>query len=90
MKKAQIGRKHSPETVEKMRELRSKNVYQITTPSGEVLETRNLVVFARDHGLQQSELSRVANGLAKSHKGFIVCRVPDIFRLEVPTDSRLP
>jgi group I intron endonuclease len=88
MRLAQLGRKHSPETIAKIGIGNQRNVYMITKPSGETVEVRSLSAFAKEHELQQSELSRVANGQSRTHKGFIVSRVLDISRPAMPTDGK--
>lgn len=44
--------------------------YKLITPDGELLEICNLSKFCRDNKLSQSCMSRVLNGLRRTHKGY--------------------
>lgn len=75
MSKAQKGRKWSESHRESM--MKSlKNNYEIISPNGEVFTSRSLTAFAKENGLQQSELSRVANGKLRHTHGYTVRRLP--------------
>lgn len=81
--KAKIGNAHrgkvvSAESREKMRQsqLRAQvaaRKYQVTTPTGETIIINNLKRFAKDNGLNACNLTLVAQGINRQHKGYTVC-----------------
>lgn len=75
-----IGRKHSPETCKRMSESRRRNTawvrrrtekeYTLVSPSGEIVSGRNVSAFARERGLQISNVRLVLRGLSKHTEGW--------------------
>ena len=62
---ANIGRKHSEESVEK----RAKN-YSFIDSEGNIYVGTNLKRFADEHGLHRFNLKKVLTGERNTHKGF--------------------
>jgi len=85
-RKTNTGRKLTPEHLAKTRtwgmkqtEYQKKTVAEklskyhiITNPQGHTFEIKNLNEFARKTGLDQGNLTKVAQGKLKQHKGYIV------------------
>jgi hypothetical protein len=69
---ANKGKTIPAETRQKMAAAKECNVYEITDPDGSVYECSNLREFAKTHGLQVANLSSVARGERKHHKGWTV------------------
>jgi len=65
------GYKSSDLQKQRSREVRQRD-YIIITPTGETLEVTNLTQFAKDHNLDQGNLTKVAKGLARQSKGYRV------------------
>ena len=66
MRKNSTVRKHTVETINK----KSKN-WLITLPNGESIEILNLKKFCKENNLSLANMSKVASGIRKHHKGFI-------------------
>jgi hypothetical protein len=85
-KEVNTGRKLTPEHIAKTRRTGQKQPesqkikvsealskeHIIITPDGEKLHIKNLRKFARQYGLDQGNLTRVAQGKLKQHKGYTV------------------
>ena len=71
MSKAALGRKHTEQTKQKISEYFSKE-YIITNPNGKIFQIKNLNKFAKEHNLNQGNLTKVLAGKVKQHKGYIV------------------
>lgn len=69
---AKKGRKQSEEERRMRSESARRYIYEITSPSGEILIVHNLAAFARKHGMQRYSLAAVARGTQKQHKGWKV------------------
>lgn len=75
---AQKKRFQDKDQVEKMREIKSKFVYVIQKPDGQLEETFSLTLFAKQHGLSDSNLKRTLMGFdhvgakCTQHKGYKV------------------
>jgi len=76
-----IGQKKrfsNPEEVEKMRDMKSKFIYLIQIPSGEIIETTSLTFFAKQHNLNDGSLGKTLRGTnhdktkCTQHKGYKV------------------
>ena len=65
------GRKQPERQKEAVRNSNSMN-WIVTDPDGNTFEVRNLRQFAKEHGLDQGNLCKVANGICRQHKGYIV------------------
>lgn len=50
-------------------ELRQKE-FELISPTGEIVRSKNIHKFAKEHGLHESCIGRVINGKARSHKGY--------------------
>lgn len=86
------GRKHRPESIEKMREAKKhtpmplgieaakvkavSREYIVTSPEGIEQHVKNLNAFCREQGIVRANLQAVVNGKIKSHKGW-KCRRAD-------------
>ena len=64
-----IGRKQPQSQKDKVAAALSKE-YIITDPDGNEFEVNNLTKWCRENNLDQGNMTRVANGKAKQHKGF--------------------
>lgn len=53
-----------------------KYIYTITTPTGEIIITKNLSAFCREHNLNKRNMWLVAVGRVKTCKGYKVTREP--------------
>jgi hypothetical protein len=69
---ANKGKAIPVETRQKMAVAKECNTYEITDPNGSIHECSNLSKFAKVHGLQVANLSSVARGERKHHKGWTV------------------
>jgi hypothetical protein len=69
---ANKGKTVPAEVRQKMAIAKECNVYEITAPDGTVYSCSNLSKFASTHGLQVANLSSVARGERKHHKGWTV------------------
>ena len=69
---ANKGKTVPAEVRQKMAIAKECNVYEITAPDGAVYSCSNLSRFAITHGLQVANLSSVARGERKHHKGWTV------------------
>lgn len=69
---AKKGRKQSPEERQMRSDTAKRYLYEVTSPTGEVLIVKNLAAFAREHGMQRYSLAAVARGTQKQHKGWKV------------------
>ncbi len=65
-----LGRKHTTESIEKIRKKKELFVYELLAPSGGIHITRNLSQFAKAHDLDQSALWAVVHGQRNHHKGW--------------------
>lgn len=63
------GKKVSPEIIEKRLKSACK-FFKIMSPQGEILEGQNLHKFARERGLDSSNLAKVIKGVQSNHKGW--------------------
>lgn len=74
MRKARTGKRFTKEVKDKMSQTRKgKNIkiFKATNPNGEIFYTDNgLSEFCKSNNLSQSNMSNVANGRAKQHKGW--------------------
>jgi len=70
-----LGKTHSEETKNKQSLAMQKTRYRITFPDGTIINSTNLREFCKGHMLDQGNMSRVANGKYKSHKGFKVTKM---------------
>ena len=66
-----IGRKQPDSQKKKVAEKLSKE-YMITDPKGNTFKIKNLNQFSRENGLDQSNCLKVAAGICKQHKGYII------------------
>lgn len=53
-------------------ELRQKE-FELISPKGEIIKSKNIHEFAKQHGLHETSIGRVINGKARSHKGYRSC-----------------
>ena len=79
---AATGRKHKPETIQKMRAARLKSnpairSYTVTFPGGTQEVITNLSQFCRDNQLSEGSMRNIASGKTgqKWHKGYSCCEV---------------
>lgn len=68
-KKGQLGKPHTQETKQKIADLHAGR-YTFVSPENEIIHVYNMRQFCRAMELDQSAMSKVANGKAKSHKGW--------------------
>jgi hypothetical protein len=68
------GRKQPQSQKNKVAAALSKE-YIITDPDGNEFEVNNLTKWCRENNLDQGNMTRVANGKAKQHKGYVVSSV---------------
>jgi hypothetical protein len=54
--------------------LRKARYYEVTTPSGEVIVTKNLAQICRDFNLDTGSMCSVSNGIRSHHKHF-TCKI---------------
>lgn len=71
IRQMRLGQKQPESQKKKVAEALSKE-HIIITPGGEKLHIKNLNEFARQYGLDQGNLTRVAQGKLKQHKGYTV------------------
>jgi len=78
------GKKHSKETIDKIKEKRAKQVmslrpdlrnlfskeWKILFPNGKYEIVINLKMFCKENNLHYASMAKVGNGQLKSHKGF--------------------
>ncbi len=84
---ANLGNKHTEETKQKLREANSNN-YIIVSPEGLIYEANDgLLVFGRQHGLDESALASCARGEYRHHKGWQCFRVEDFTEDKVQDSS---
>lgn len=57
----------------KMSESHSKTLWEIISPDGSSIETRNMTDFCKQNNLHAGHMSEVASGKRKTHKGYM-CR----------------
>jgi hypothetical protein len=68
------GKKHSPETIAKMKKTqagRGAKDYMIKHPCGKQESITNLRKFCKEHNLHDGHMASVAKGNYKQHKGFV-------------------
>lgn len=68
-----LGKKHSEETLEKMRKSREQinsKVWKLKDLNGKIHTTNNLKYFCNQNGLSDSAIHRVFSGERKQHKGW--------------------
>jgi len=73
-----LGRKHTQTARQKISAAKGKT-YIVRSPENKERQITNLYQFCRRHGLTHNAMSRVANGLARHHKGW-ECRYTDVSR----------
>lgn len=74
-RKAALGRRHTPEARQKMREVQSERfgiTYYLHSPDGATYETRYLHQFCDDHGIKYRNIRNILDGRCKSSKGWTV------------------
>lgn len=76
MSAAAKGKSKSPEAIAKRIASVCKDIYALTSPSGEVFETNRLTQFCETHGLWSNAMYQVANGKRPHHKGWKVIKLP--------------
>lgn len=66
------GKKHSPETLARMRARRMERmpIRYFKSPAGVIYQVKNVTRFAIEHDLNPSALSSVATGKRRQHKGW--------------------
>jgi hypothetical protein len=68
-----LGKKHSEETLEKMRKRReniNNKIWKLKDSEGKVYTTNNLKHFCEQNGLSDSAIHRVVSGKRNHHKGW--------------------
>lgn len=70
-----IGKKATEEAKEKMRAKKLKFKYAITSPSGDLYETTNLISFCSEMGLNSGHMSSVANNKKTHYKQWRVTKL---------------
>lgn len=91
MSLAKLGKKNSPEHIEKSRlgqlgkkqteyqKLRAKEclerLWLITKPNGDCIEIKNLNQFCKDNNLDQGNMVKVSKGILKQHKGYVCKKI---------------
>jgi hypothetical protein len=73
--KCNIGRKSSPETLEKISIGNRKYEYTIESPTGEIFITDNMSKFCKKNNLTARLMISVAHGKYKHHKGWKIVTV---------------
>jgi hypothetical protein len=68
------NKKFAKRTEEYLEKNSYKYIYTITTPTGEVVRTKNLSEFCRDNNLNQRNMWLVSVGRVKTCKGYKVTR----------------
>lgn len=53
-------------------------VFEITTPTGELVTVKNLSAYCRQHGLSQGNMTNVSKGRAKQHLGYKCRRLNEL------------
>ena len=71
------GLNHTLETKNKISHSKSKIVWEVTTPSGEVTYIKNLNQYCKKNNLRGPHMLAVASGARKHHKGYS-CRKTDL------------
>jgi len=67
------GKKHNPETIEKIKTKaleRSKKIYKLKNPNGEIIIFENIVTFCSKYNLDDGCISQVLGKRNKQHKGW--------------------
>jgi hypothetical protein len=68
------GKNHSQETIEKIRkkalERKTKKIYRLKNPEGEIIIFENFKEFCKNNNLNQGGIANVLNGKYKQHKGW--------------------
>lgn len=77
IRKANTGRKMSEESIAKFVE-KTSQIWEITTPSGEIIIIKNLAKFCRKNDLDQRNMTKVAAGIYKTSKGYKCKKVENI------------
>jgi len=91
MSLAKLGKKNTPEHIEKCRlsRLGSKQTeyqkrrakecleksWSITKPNGDCIEITNLNQFCKDNNLDQGNMVKVSKGILKQHKGYVCKKI---------------
>lgn len=73
--KFNLGKKHSNETLEKLRKANCKYFYEIIFPNGYTVTVISLTEFSKKHNLRRMSLSHVVN-TEYSYKGFKIKKFP--------------
>jgi len=64
-----LGTKKTESQKKQIAEKNSKT-FELKNPTGEIIKIKNLEEYCRKNNLNSTMMSRVARGIAKSHKGF--------------------
>jgi hypothetical protein len=85
------GKKHSPETIEKIRkkalERKTKKIYKLKNPNGEIIIFENLKEFCDKNDLNQGGVGKVLCGKYMQHKGWTLPETileKKIYRIKSP------
>jgi hypothetical protein len=69
-----IGKRHSEESINKMKKSKRKYIYTFICPEGNEYETDCSWEFCNERGLDASSITKVIKGKLKTHKGWAVTR----------------
>lgn len=72
LKIANTGFKHTDDSIALMKEVKRKVTYEITSPNSEVYYSNDVKGFSNDHKLDHQSMYRVARGVQKHHRGWLI------------------
>jgi hypothetical protein len=77
-----IGKRHSEESINKMKKSKRKYIYTFICPEGNEYETDCSWEFCNERGLDASSITKVIKGKLKTHKGWVVTRESKATRMQ--------